>query len=146
MPWPSASELDDLIARFRDCTLPKAEWTHAAHLAVGAWHVAGGGPGKALRQLRARIRRLNDAHGTANTTTSGYHETVTHAYVALVDDFLARRPKGEALAEAAQALLASPLADRKILLDFYSQDLLMSVDARLGFVEPDLKPLPGARA
>jgi hypothetical protein len=39
MPWPSEGELDHLVARFRAATLPKPEWTHAAHLATGSWHV-----------------------------------------------------------------------------------------------------------
>src|SRR5688572_21330050 len=33
------TELDDLVMRFVERSLPKAEWTHAAHLAVGLWHV-----------------------------------------------------------------------------------------------------------
>src|SRR5262245_59822939 len=95
--WPSASELDDLVTRFRACTLPKKEWTHAAHLVVGLWHVSQGGARKALRHLRARIRRLNDAHGTINSATSGYHETVTAAYVLLIAAFLDARPRTEPL-------------------------------------------------
>ena len=34
------AELEDLVRRFAERTLPKAEWTHAAHLAVGLWHVS----------------------------------------------------------------------------------------------------------
>jgi hypothetical protein len=111
-------------------------------MAVGAWHVFHGGPAKALRQLRARIRRLNDSHGTINSTTGGYHETITRAYIALLDDFLGRRPSNEALADSVRALLESPLADRKALLAFYSEARLMSVEARLGWCDPDLRPLP----
>ena len=39
MTWTSDAQLDDFVARFRERTLPKSEWTHAAHLSVGAWHV-----------------------------------------------------------------------------------------------------------
>ena len=31
--------LDALVSAFRAGTLPKAAWTHAAHLRVGVWHV-----------------------------------------------------------------------------------------------------------
>jgi hypothetical protein len=140
----TADDLDNLETRFRSCTLPKTEWTHEAHLAVGMWHVFEGGPAKALRQLRARIRRLNDAHGTANTTTSGYHETVTRAYVALLADFLSHRPANEALVDTVQALWRSPLAGREVLLAYYSRERLMSVEARLSWLEPDRRPLPAA--
>ena len=32
-------DADDLAARFGALALRRAEWTHVAHLAVGAWHV-----------------------------------------------------------------------------------------------------------
>ncbi|MDX2167626.1 MAG: hypothetical protein SF182_11205, partial [Deltaproteobacteria bacterium] len=66
MSWPTSAELEDLIARFQARTLPHAEWTHRAHLAVGTWHVLRFGPDEALRRLRSGIRALNDAHGTPN--------------------------------------------------------------------------------
>jgi hypothetical protein len=86
MTWPSAEELDDLVLRFRESRLAREEWTHLAHLAVGTWHARRSGPERAIDQLRERIRRLNDFHGTPNTETRGYHETITRAYVFLLVD------------------------------------------------------------
>jgi len=31
--------LDELVTAFTACTLPRAAWTHTAHLSVGAWAV-----------------------------------------------------------------------------------------------------------
>jgi hypothetical protein len=143
MGWPTAEELDDLVARFQSRTLPKSEWTHEAHLAVGTWHVHRLGPDEALLRLRSGIRLLNDSHGTPNTDSSGYHETITRAYVILLAAFIAERD-GRPAAYCAQALLASPLAVRDALLTYYSKDLLMSVQARLEWVEPDQCPLLNA--
>ncbi|HEY5907586.1 MAG TPA: hypothetical protein VIZ31_06040 [Vicinamibacteria bacterium] len=140
MAWPSAEELEDLVARFKAATLPKVEWTHAAHQAVGAWHVHHLGAADALGALRAGIRRLNDSHGTANTPTSGYHESITRAYTVLLEGFLDLAPGGS-LAENVQRLLASPLASREILLRFYTKETLMSALARAQWVEPDRRPL-----
>jgi hypothetical protein len=81
--------LDDLAGQFRACTLPHGEWTHTAHLRVGTWHVHHFGADAALALLRTGIRRLNDFHGTPNTETRGYHETITVAYVRLIAEFLA---------------------------------------------------------
>ena len=134
------SELEDLVRRFGDCTLSKPEWTHAAHLAVGLWHVSRYGRADALPRLRAGISRLNESHGTANTATGGYHETVTRAYVELLAAFAARHAD-EPVAARVVALLADPLSDRKALLRFYSRGRLDSVEARLGWAEPDLAPL-----
>jgi hypothetical protein len=140
MPWPTSGELDDLVARFRARTLPKDEWTHRAHLAVGTWHVHEHGPGAALELLRHGITRLNEAHGTVNSDSSGYHETVTRAYVQLLSEFI-RTQAGLAVADCVQALLAGPLAEKTALFRYYSRTSLGSLTARKGWVEPDLAPL-----
>ncbi len=57
-------------------TLPKAQWTHAAHVAVGSYYAVCYRD-SALEKTRAGILRYNQAAGTANTETSGYHETLT---------------------------------------------------------------------
>jgi hypothetical protein len=140
MSWPSAAELDDLVVRFHARTLLKSEWTHRAHLAVGTWHVHQIGPDDALLRLRVGIRLLNDAHGTPNTDSNGYQETITRAYVQLIAGFVAGHA-GTAPADCVQAILASPLASNDALLAYYSKDLLMSVEARRNWVEPDRRGL-----
>ena len=134
------AELEDLVRRFVERTLPKPEWTHAAHLAVGMWHVCRYGRDDALLRLRRDITRLNESHGTVNSATGGYHETITRAYVHLLDAFAAR-DADKTVAQRVTALLNDPLADKKALLRFYSRDRLESVQARLGWAEPDLAPL-----
>jgi len=134
------AELEDLVRRFTERTLTKPEWTHAAHLAVGLWHVGRYGRDDALLRLRSAITRLNESHGTVNSATGGYHETITRAYVELLSAFAARHT-GKTPAERVTALLADPLSDKKALLRFYSRERLESVQARLGWAEPDLAPL-----
>ena len=88
-----------MIDAFLDCTLPKSEWTHQAHLRVGLWHVDQFGPEEALIRLREGIRRLNATHGTANTDTGGYHETITRLYVLVMAQFLATADRSRPLDE-----------------------------------------------
>ena len=140
MAWPTDDELVDLIARFHEVTVPAAEFTHAAHLVVGLWHAATFDEAQALTRMRAGIYRLNEFHGTPNTDTRGYHETITRAYLILLGQFARARP-GMTVARLAQALLASGLANRDALMTFYSKELLMSVGARREWVEPDVRPL-----
>jgi hypothetical protein len=135
------AELDDLVRRFNACAVPRTEWTHQAHLAVGLWHVSQYKRKDALQRLRAGITRLNESNGVVNSATGGYHETVTRAYVALLSDFAARHADKTA-AERVRALLEDPLSDKKALLRFYSRALLESSEARLDWVEPDLALLP----
>ena len=131
------SGIDTLVRAFRDGSLPKDGWTHQAHLVVGLWHVERHGADGALPVLRDGIRRLNERHGTANTATGGYHETVTCAYVTLLAEF-AERFSGIPQAERVATLLDSPLAGRDVLLNFYSPARLFHPDARRGWVAPDL--------
>jgi hypothetical protein len=136
-----SAALEDLVRRFRSCTLPREEWTHAAHLTVGAWYVAEFGAEGALAHLRTGIRRLNESNGVPNTETSGYHETITRAYVILIDAFLARCAPSEALCTGVARLLASPVATRHFLEAFWSRERLLSPAARLAWLEPDRAPL-----
>lgn len=139
-PWPTASQFQSLIDRFHDATVPASEFTHAAHLVVGLWHARTFDEVEALTRMRAGILHLNTAHGTPNTDTRGYHETITRAYLALLAQFA--RAHGELdNASLAQTLLASALSNRDALLTYFSRDLLMSVTARRRWVEPDLHPL-----
>ena len=137
----SLAHIESLAVRFDAAAIAKADWTHETHLAMGAWHVSRFGPEEALEHLRARIRALNDVHHTLNSDTSGYHETITRAYVRLIADFLRARPVEEIDASVA-AMLASTLGARDVLMRHYSKSVLFSVAARRGWVEPDLRPLP----
>jgi hypothetical protein len=142
MTWTNDAQLDDFVVRFLNRTLPQSEWTHAAHLSVGAWHVHRFGVEEAVNRLRQAIRALNESHGTANTDSGGYHETITRAYALLIAEFLSGQREGT-LAQRVGALLASPLAHKNALLEYYSKERLMSVAARGEWSGPDLKPFTG---
>lgn len=125
-----------LIAR----TLPKAEWTHHAHLRAGLWHVLEHGAAAALPMLRERITAYNDSVGTANTDTSGYHETLTRFYVVIIDRFLASADRTLPIDALAEQLIAAH-GDRRLALHHYSEGRLFSPVARRSWVEPDLRPI-----
>lgn len=105
------------------------------------WHVDRYGADEALARLRAGIRLLNDSHGTPNSATRGYHETITRANVQLLSEFLDSCSATLTLTERVERLLASPVADKEALLQFYSRGRLMSGHARAAWVEPDILPL-----
>ena len=131
------ADVAELAERFARCAVPKSEWTHQAHLAVGLWHVDRYGPDEALTRLRSGIRRLNESHGGVNTATDGYHETITRAYVVLLHQFLRGCPGNMPLDERVTRLLDSPLAGRNVLFRFYVRETLLSIRARAEWVEPD---------
>lgn len=135
------SFIDDLGVRFEGCAIPAKEWTHAAHLTVGLWHVHRYGAADALVRLRNGIRRLNESHGGVNSATAGYHETITAVYVQLLAQYLESIHPDMPLGMRAIHLLASPLAAKDVVLAYYSRDRLMSSTARAGWIDPDLGPV-----
>jgi len=137
----AADALDILVAEFLSQSLPRNRWTHTAHLSVGAWHVHRFGAADAIMRLRAGIRALNDRHGTPNTATNGYHETITVAYVRLIAEFLVAFEPSIPLSRRVSHLVAGTLSEKSVLLKFWSTDLLMSAAARAAWVAPDLAPL-----
>ncbi len=124
------------------CTLPKAGWTHEAHLSTCLWLLVERPDIDVDAQIGDLIRRYNVSAGGVNDDHHGYHETITRAFVAGVRRYLARTGATDLLA-AANGLLSAPEGQRDWPLRFYSRALLFSVAARRDFVAPDLGPLDG---
>jgi hypothetical protein len=133
-----------LAAGLLDHSLPKDQWTHAAHLTATLYLVRTRDAGLE-RDMPGIIRTYNVAVGGVNDDHGGYHETITQAYLAAIRAFAATLPPGLGDGEAAARLLATPLGDKAWPLGFWSRERLFSVAARRGWVEPDLKPLEGWR-
>jgi len=137
----TTEEVLALVRRFEDCTLPRAEWTHAAHLTVALWHLLQYDWPEATSRVRRGIRRYNAAHGIRETPEGGYHETLTLFWLCAVRSFLeGGRNEARSLVSLANDLAAA--YDKSLPLEFYTRARLFSREARTGWVEPDLKPLP----
>lgn len=122
---------------FLNCTLPKTEWTHEAHLATCAWLVLERPDIAPERDLPDLIRRYNESVGGVNSDSEGYHETITQISIRAVRAALARSG-GQGLCPRVNALLQAEEGRRDWPLRFYSTERLFSRDARLGWLEPDL--------
>ena len=134
------AEIETFLAAFEAATLPKARWTHAAHLLCGAAYVHALGEVEATDRMRLCVRRYNEAVGGQNTATSGYHETVTVLWIKLLTRLrhehpAASRPEFVALAVATYA------DSRTVLSTFYDFDVIASTDARQRWVPPNLGSL-----
>jgi len=121
-----------------DCTLPKAEWTHEAHLAATLWLVRDRPDLNAETDLPTFIARYNVSVGGVNDDTQGYHETITQVFIAAVRDHWGERTDDESLLDSVNALLLSKRGRRDWPLRSYSAERLFSTEARRRFVQSDI--------
>ncbi len=134
------TDIDRIARGVIDRTLPKAEWTHAAHFAAALWMITRHGT-DAERLMPGLIRAYNDATGTPNTDTGGYHETITLASLRAARFMLATHPD-TALSDVLAALMARDFGMAGWLLSYWRKETLFSVEARRTWVEPDVQGLP----
>jgi len=147
-------EIDVFLAAFEAGTLPKERWNHAAHLLTGACYVHTLGEAEAIARMRARVSAYNVAVGGQNTSTSGYHETVTIFWIKLLATHLATELGAPRLASEtwegpprisrsafAHHAVATFAPQRNIYADYYDFDLLTSQEARRTWIPPTLRPL-----
>ena len=122
------------------CSLPKAEWTHAAHFAAALWLMRAGYD--VPRAMPGLIRAYNEAVGRVNDDHGGFHETITQASLRAARGVLDANAPDVPVWRIVNTMMASNLANPNWLLEYWSRERLMSVEARRQWLEPDLKPLP----
>lgn len=138
----SDEDIGHIAAGLIDVSLPRAEWTHTAHLAAALWLLRYRGQ-DAFVVIPGLIRRYNESCGTPNTDSSGYHETITQASMRMVAWFIAQRDE-DALSVILQDILASRFGRPDWLLDYWSRETLFSPEARRAWCAPDIRALPFA--
>jgi hypothetical protein len=138
-PGPTPNPAITLEA-FEACSIPLADWNHRAHLTIAYLLLRQHPLEEATDRMRRGVQRFNLAKGIEQTPTGGYHETLTVAWMRVLhttigayggasgpEEFFAQHPH---------------LLSKVMLRLFYTRPRIMSSEARYGFVEPDLAPLP----
>ena len=138
----SDAEIEHIGEGFLARTLPRAEWTHEAHLATTTYLLLRRREIDVDPALPGLIRRYNESVGGVNDDTQGYHETITRVFLHGGRLFLAVADLGEPLHELVNELLLSPMGRRDWPLRFYSSERLFSVEARRDYIAPDVAVLP----
>lgn len=148
---------EEFIRQFEDRSFPYVHWTHRAHLRVAYCYVTRFGLEAAIPRVTTGIRAYNQAQGIVDTPTTGYHETMTVAWLHLVAAMLAEYGPagvvtvgdspllGPGAPPSQEFLAAQPqLTEKKLLRLFYSRARFGSPEAKYHFVAPDLAPFPDA--
>jgi len=139
-PFASAAAIRRVGAGLLARSLPKPEWTHEAHLAACTWLLFERPEIHPETELPGIIRAYNVAVGGVNDDTQGYHETLTQLYIRGVRRHLSEHASGDLLGTV-NTLLAGPVGERSWPLLHYTREVLFSVAARRGWIEPDLAPI-----
>lgn len=136
----------ELLTRFEDRSLPFADWTHRTHVKVAYLMLRDASLEAALERLCKGIKAYNAANGVPEGLQQGYHETMTRAFLVLIDATM--RVHGERLPtpDAESFCDTHPqLLCKQVLRLFYSNERWSSPEAKGRFVQPDLAPLPRPR-
>jgi len=120
---------DEFLAAFEAATLPLAAFDHRAHVRAGYLYLTRHGLGAAIDRFGTALRAYAAAHGKHGL----YHETITVAFLALINERIARNPadRWPAFADANPELMR-----RDCLQRFYRPEELASPEARAVFLLP----------
>ena len=128
------------IENFESAAIPLDQFNHRAHITVACSYLWLYPLEEATNRMRRGIHNFNTHHKVESTPTSGYHETLTVAWMRLLH--ATKAPHGAGLT-VEQFLDQNPfLLSRTLLRLYYTKDRIMSPEARRQWVDPDLAPLP----
>ena len=130
----------EFITCFEAGTIPRPAWDHQAHIRVAWIYLSGHGFEGALGKIREGIQKLNAVHLTPESLERGYHETVTRAWLTLVDATM--RHHGACATSVDFCERHPHLLVPTLLRLFYTRGRIVSEAAKRGFVSPDLASLP----
>ena len=124
---------EEFIERFENCTLPADSFRHGDHVRVVWLYLRCCSVLETLARFSAGLKRFATANGKPNL----YHETITWAYVLLINERIERGGREQSWAEFVDS--NADLFDWKnsILKSYYQDDTLRSEMARKVFVFPD---------
>lgn len=120
----------EFIRALEQGSLPADEFDHAAHLRAGYLYLRDLGFARAIERTRKTIGAFAAGLGRPER----YHETITVAYLALIQQHLAER--GDSGGWAGFARDNPDLFARDLLLDYYDADRLACDLARRTFLLP----------
>ena len=121
---------EEFLRALESCELPESDFGHAAHVRATYLYLHSGDFVVALERIRRAIRSYARHLGKPDR----YHETITVAYVALIQQHICER--GDSGGWAAFARDNAALFQPDLLLQFYPQGQLESELARRVFLLP----------
>jgi hypothetical protein len=126
----------EFLAALESGTLLEAEFNHAGHIRAAWLYLRQGSFPEALARMSGALRNYAAAHGKPDR----YHETITVAYLALINERLLLRggpSDWQGFLEQNHELL-----DRRLLTHYYRPETLASPAARRVFILGEFRDPP----
>ncbi len=121
---------EDFLRALESCELPEQEFGHAAHVRAAYLYLQQGDFAAALGRVRRSIRTYAAHLGKPDR----YHETITVAYVALIQQHMLERGNSGGWTDFARD--NPELLKKGLLQEFYPAEQLISDAARKIFLLP----------
>jgi hypothetical protein len=130
---------ETLLLGFLNGTLSPDSWHHREHIKVAYLLLRRHPFEVAIGRMRQGLQALNTAQGVPDAPNRGYNETITQAWMRLVDFTIA---KFGAATDADQFINDHPeIGHPHALRLFYSRERLWLPEAKAEYLHPDLHPL-----
>ena len=123
----------DFLAAFEEGTLPSDGFHHADHVRAAWLMLRSEPPATALGRFSSALKRF----AAANNKPGLYHETITWAYLLLVNERMERAGRATGWEEFAASNLDLMTWRPSVLDRYYTSETLGSDLARRSFVLPD---------
>ena len=133
--YNSDAEIETLAGRFETCELQPDELPHYAHLAMSVWYFMRLPEREAIRRINEGLLRF-----IRHYDLKMHNETITLFWIKLLRRFVEDSSAGARVKDVANEAIKL-FSNSRIIFDYYTKELLMSEEARVKWVEPDLKPL-----
>lgn len=124
---------DELIEGFENCTLAGKDFHHQDHVRVVWIYLHSNSVIQTLEKFSAGLKRLAIANGKPNL----YHETITWAYVLLINERMQRQDTALDWVEFVETNPDVFDWKNNILKSYYQDETLRSETARRIFLLPD---------
>jgi hypothetical protein len=133
--YKSEAEIEKVVSDFETCRTGKDDFHHTQHLIVATTYLQRYSADAAILRMKEALLRFLNHHAV---DPKKYNETLTVFWIEMVARVLQELPEGKSLVEKCNRTVEK-LSNPKLALEFYSEELLWSQQARESFVEPDLK-------
>jgi hypothetical protein len=124
---------DEFVTAFENGTLPLSAFRHADHVRIAFLYLRRYPLLDAIRRFSSSLVNFATSHGKTNL----YNETITWAYLLLIQERLARAARHQTWDEFAAANPDLLNWSDSVLKKYYREETLKSEFARATFVFPD---------